>query len=349
MTTRATCHRTMAVAFAGSLVLTACGGGGGGGTEAEGENNPEIEFRAAHAQTPEHPYQTCGLEHMQQVFEENPEANLSMEIFPSAQLGSNEENLEEIQAGTLDMSVPGLGSLTVFDERIGALETAFSVEDQEQLQELVDGEIGTELIEPLRESHNVRIVGPLWALGSRHITANKIVRSPEDLAGVPMRSQQTAASRATTEALGGTPTPVDFSELYLALSQGVVQAQENPIVQIDTANLHEVQDYMMMTGHIVNVSILAMAESTYQELTDEQREVLEEAAQSAAAEVNQCIEDGEEEITQRWEEEGSIEIIPQEELDMEAFRQNAKEVYTGEGSEYADTWGDLYLELTEGQ
>lgn len=288
---------------------------------------------------------------MQQVFEDNPEANLSMETFPSAQLGSNEENLEEIQAGTLDLSVPGLGSLTVFDERVGALETAFSVEDQAQLQELVDGEIGQEILDPLVESHGVRIVGPLWALGSRHITANKKVLSPDDLAGVAMRSQQTAASRATTEALGGTPTPVDFSELYLALSQGVVSAQENPLVQIDTANLDEVQDYLMMTGHIVNVSILAMSDATYQSLTEEQQQVLQEAAESAAAEVDQCIKDAEQEILDEWasQDPPAIEIVPQEEIDMEAFRANAKEVYTGEGSEYADTWGDLYLELTEGQ
>lgn len=343
---RRSAHRTIAVVFAGSLIATSCGGVGG---EAEGDN-PEVELRAAHAQPPDHPYQTCGLEHMQEVLEDNPEANLSMEIFPSAQLGSNEENLEEIQAGTLDLSVPGLGSLTVFDERVGALETAFSVEDQAQLQELVDGEIGEEIIEPLVESHNVRVLGPLWALGSRHITANKKVLSPDDLAGVPMRSQQTAASRATTEALGGTPTPVDFSELYLALSQGVVGAQENPIVQIDTINLQEVQDYLMMTGHIVNVSIVAMSESSYQSLTDEQQQVLEEAADSAAAEVDQCIVEAEEEILAEWESQDppAIEIVPQEEIDMEAFRANAKEVYTGEGSEYADTWGDLYLELTEG-
>lgn len=344
---RSSAHRTIAVVFAGSLILTSCGGGDG---EAEGDN-PEVELRAAHAQTPEHPYQVCGLEQMQQVFEDNPEANLTMETFPSAQLGSNEENLEEIQAGTLDLSVPGLGSLTIFDERVGALETAFSVEDQAQVQELVDGEIGAEIIDPLVESHNVRILGPLWALGSRHITATTEVLSPDDLAGVPMRSQQTAASRATTEALGGTPTPVDFSELYLALSQGVVSAQENPLVQIDTANLDEVQDYLMMTGHIVNVSILAMSESSYQSLTEEQQQVLEEAADSAAAEVDQCIEDAEQEILDEWQstDPPAIEIIPQEELDMEAFRENAREVYTGEGSEYADLWGDLYLELTEGQ
>jgi TRAP-type C4-dicarboxylate transport system substrate-binding protein len=106
----------------------------------------------------------------------------------------------------------------------------------------------------------------------------------------------------------------------------------------------------MMTGHIVNVSILAMSESSYQSLTDEQQQVLEEAADSAAAEVDQCIVEAEEEILAEWESQDppAIEIVPQEEIDMEAFRANAKEVYTGEGSEYADTWGDLYLELTEG-
>jgi TRAP-type transport system periplasmic protein len=344
---RRSAYRAVAVVFAGSLVVSACGGGGG---PADGEN-PEVELRVAHAQTPEHPYQVCGLEHMQQVFEDNPEANLSLQSFPSAQLGSNEENLEEIQAGTLDIAVPGLGSLTVFDERVGALETAFSVESQSQLQELVDGDFGKEIIEPLRDSHNVRILGPLWALGSRHITANKPVRSPADLGGVAIRSQQTAASRATSEALGGTPTPVDFSELYLALSQGVVAAQENPIVQIDTANLHEVQDYLMMTGHIVNVSILATAESTYQSLTPEQQAVLGDAAASAAREVDQCIADAEKKIVEEWgsQDPRAITIIPQEELDMDAFRQNAKEVYTGVGSEYAGTWGDLYLQLTAAQ
>lgn len=343
--TRRSAYRTIAVAFAGSLLVASCAGGGSEG------GNPEVVLRAAHAQTPDHPYQVCGLEHMQKIFKKNPQANLSMETFPSAQLGSNEENLEEIQAGTLDMSVPGLGSLTIFDERVGALETAFSVENQEQLQKLVDGDFGKKIIEPLRESHNVRVLGPLWALGKRHITANKPVHSPDDLAGIAMRSQQTAASRATTEALGGTPTPVDFSELYLALSQGVVGAQENPIVQIDTGKLHEVQKYLMMTGHIVNVSILAMAESTYQSLTDEQKRVVEKAAESAAANVDQCIEEAEQKILDEWQSEDppAIKIIPQEELDMEAFRQNAKKVYTGDGSEYADTWGQLYRELTEGQ
>lgn len=337
-------YGTVAAVIAGSLLGAACGGGG-----APEEENPETELRVAHAQTPDHPYQTCGLEHMQEVFAQHPEVNLSLETFPSAQLGSNEENLEEIQAGSLDLAVPGLGSLTIFDERVGALETAFSVDNQEQIQELVDGELGAEIIEPLRESHNVRVLGPLWALGKRHITANRKVLSPDDLAGVAVRTQQTAASRATTEALGGTPTPVDFGELYLALSQGLVAAQENPLVQIDTANLQEVQDYLIMTGHITNVSILAMAESTYQEMSDEQQRVLEEAAASAASEVNQCIKDAEQQILKEWQSQDppAIEIVPREEVDMEAFRESAKEVYTGEDSPYAETWGELYLELTE--
>ncbi|WP_147917165.1 TRAP transporter substrate-binding protein DctP [Ruania zhangjianzhongii] len=326
----------------GVLLLAACGGGSGGG---DGENEA-VTLRAAHAQDPAHPYQVCGLEFMQDYFADNPEANITLETYPSAQLGSNEENMEELQAGTLDFAVPGIGSLTIFDERVGAVETAFSVEDQEQLQTFVDGDFGTTVLEPLRESANVRVVGPLWALGNRHITANFEVHSPADLQGVPMRSQQTAASRATTEALGGTPTPVDFSELYLSLSQGLVEAQENPLVQIDSANLTEVQDYIMMTSHIVNVSILAMSESSYQNLSADQQQVVDDAAVAAAENVDQCIADGEEEILAAWEEDDAITIIPLEELDIEAFRENALEVYTGEGSEYAELWGETYLEMT---
>lgn len=335
----------LAVVLTAVLLASACAAERS--AEAAPGENPPVELRAAHAQTPDHPYQVCGLEHMQRELADHPQANLSLEIFPSGQLGSNEENLEEIQAGSLDLSVPGLGSLTIFDDRIGALETAFSVEDQQELQDLLDGEIGDELIEPLRTTHNVRILGPLWALGSRHITANRPITSPDDLAGSAMRTQQTASSRATAEALGATPTPVDFGELYLALSQGLVQAQENPLVQIDTANLTEVQRYIMMTGHVVNVSILSMSESTYQELTDEQRQVLEAAADHAAAEVNQCIADAEEEILERWRATDAIEVVGEDELDMDAFREHAREVYTGEDSVYAEDWGELYLELTE--
>jgi TRAP-type C4-dicarboxylate transport system substrate-binding protein len=194
----------------------------------------------------------------------------------------------------------------------------------------------------------MRVLGPLWKLGSRHVTANEPITSPEDLAGKTMRTQDTPSSLATAQALGATPTPIDFSELYLALSQGVVDAQENPLVQINSINLQEVQDYVSMTGHVVNASILALSESTYQSLTPDQQAVLEAAATAAAEEVRLCIDEKEEEILADWasQDPPPVTIIEQDELDMEAFRENAERVYT-EDPNYADLWGELYLEIRE--
>jgi TRAP-type transport system periplasmic protein len=318
--------------------------------DAANGDNPSVTLDIAHAQEPDHPYQTCGLEVMQEYLEGEPEANLEIEIFGGAQLGSNEETMESVQAGTLAGTVPGLGSLTIYDMEIGALETAFAFEDFEHLQEVVDGEIGQELLEPLRDEVNTRILGPLWKLGSRHITANEPILSPDDLAGKTMRSQDTPASLATAESLGATPTPVDFGELYLALSQGVVDTQENPLVQINSIDLQEVQDYVMMTGHVINASVVLVAENIYQDLTQEQQDVLSDAAEFAADEVLTCIDEGEEEILEGWaaEDPPPIEVVEEDEIDMDAFAANAEEVYT-QDDEYGPLWGDLYLEIRDTQ
>lgn len=307
-------------------------------------DNPAVTLRAAHAQPPDHPFQVCGYDTMDEYFRSNPEANITLEVFGGSQLGSNEETMEQVRAGNLDMTIPGLGSLTIFDRRIGAMETAFAFEDFDHVQEIFEGEIGQSLILPLREEFNTRIVGPLWKLGDRHLTGNEIITSPDQIAGKTIRTQDTPASRATGSALGANPVPINFSELYLALSQGVVDHQENPIVQINAINLNEVQDYVMLTGHIVNVTILIVAESTYQSLTESQQGHLEEAARLAAETVNACIDAGEQEIIARWEADGSMTLIPQSEIDMDAFRALAEDIYLND-PELGPLWGELYLAI----
>lgn len=323
--------RTVALIAALAVLPAACGG----------SENDAVTLRAAHVQPPDHPFQVCGYDTMTAYFAANPDANITLEVFGGAQLGSNEESMEQVRAGNLDMTIPGLGSLTIFDRRIGALETAFAFEDFAHVQEVVDGEIGQGLILPLREGFNTRIVGPLWKLGDRHLTGNEIITSPTQLKGKTIRTQDTPASRATGRALGANPVPINFSELYLALSQGVVEHQENPLVQINAINLNEVQDYVMLTGHIVNVTILIVAESTYQSLTESQQGHLEAAAEQAAARVLECIDAGEKEIAAKWAADGSMTLIPQSEIDMDAFRANAEDIYLND-PELGPLWGDLY-------
>jgi tripartite ATP-independent transporter DctP family solute receptor len=348
-------HSRAVVAFtAVALLVAACGGDNGDAPAAPApaptdsstpdEVNPDVTLRAAHAQPPDHPFQVCGYDVMTAYFEANPDSGITLDVFGGSQLGSNEETMEQVRAGNLDMTIPGLGSLTIFDRRIGAMETAFAFEDFDHVQEIFDGEIGQSLILPLRDEFNTRIVGPLWKLGDRHLTGNEVITSPDQLAGKTIRTQDQPASRATGRALGANPVPINFSELYLALSQGVVDHQENPITQINAINLNEVQDYVMLTGHIVNVTILIVAESTYQSLTESQQEHLETAAAQAAARVLECIDEGEQETVARWAADGSMTVVPQSEIDMDAFRANAEDVYLND-PELGPLWGELYLEI----
>lgn len=334
--------RTAALIVALAVLPAACGGSSDEAPAAPpAEGNPAVTLRAAHVQPPDHPFQVCGYDTMTTYFDENADANITLEVFGGAQLGSNEESMEQVRAGNLDLTIPGLGSLTIFDRRIGALETAFAFEDFAHVQEIFDGEIGQDLILPLRDDFNTRIVGPLWKLGDRHLTGNEIITSPTQLAGKTIRTQDTPASRATGSALGANPVPINFSELYLALSQGVVDHQENPLVQINAINLNEVQDYVMLTGHIVNVTILIVAESTYQSLTASQQGHLEAAAEKAAARVLECIDAGEQEIVAKWAADGSMTLVPQSDIDMDAFRAVAEDIYLND-PELGPLWGDIY-------
>ncbi len=345
--------RAAGAIMAVALVTAACGGSDNTGAPsapapaapaAPGVTNPAVTLRAAHVQPPDHPFQVCGYDTMTAYFQANPDSGITLEVFGGAQLGSNEESMEQVRAGNLDMTIPGLGSLTIFDRRIGAMETAFAFEDFDHVQEIFDGEIGQGLILPLREQFNTRIVGPLWKLGDRHLTGNEIITSPTQLAGKTIRTQDTPASRATGRALGASPVPINFSELYLALSQGVVDHQENPITQINAINLNEVQDYVMLTGHIVNVTILIVAESTYLALTESQQGHLEAAAELAAARVLECIDENEKATIAKWAADGSMTVVPQSQIDMAAFRANAEDIYLND-PELGPLWGELYLAI----
>ncbi|UFU06600.1 TRAP transporter substrate-binding protein [Ruania halotolerans] len=328
---RLTRHGVLAALVAGSVAaLAACG------QDAEGG---EVTLRIGHTQGDAHPYQACGIEHLQSELEASG-TGVSVQAFPNAQLGSNEDNLTAIQGGELDGAIPGVGSLSIFDQRVGVLELAFAYDSLNDVQQVMDSELGQEIFEPLRESANVRVLGPLWPLGTRHVTANVPVTSPQDLQGLKLRSQDTPSSRATVEALGASANPINFTELYLALSQGVVDGQENPLNQIDFGKFQEVQEHLSLTGHVQNASTLVVSESSYSSLTAEQQDALDSAANGAQEAVAACIADIDDELLEEWRVTDVIEIVDAEQIDRAAFREQARQVYSD--PQYADIGGDLY-------
>ena len=168
-----------------------------------------------------------------------------------------------------------------------------------------------------------------WSAGARHFTANQPIRAPEDLEGLRMRFPNSPQFLMNAEALGATPTEVAFEELYLALQQGIVDGQENPITNIQAQNFLEVQSHLSLSAHQENSNLVIIG-PVWEELSEEQQEALTAAVDSAVEQVPGCVAEDEEAFLE--EQAGNVEII--DDVDVETFREQAEEYflenYTGE-------------------
>jgi TRAP-type transport system periplasmic protein len=169
--------------------------------------------------------------------------------------------------GHVEMAIAGPSFLATWYEPIGAFDAAYAFHDYDHLMAVAEGEIGAALWEGLREQHGIRVLGT-WFYGVRHITANRPIRRPEDLRGFRLRMPDARVWQATGAALGATPMPVAFAEVYLALQQGLVDGQENPIPTIQAVGFHEVQSHLSLTGHIQSSTQVLIAESLWQRLSE---------------------------------------------------------------------------------
>jgi tripartite ATP-independent transporter DctP family solute receptor len=309
------------------MLSIACGGGEEGSTE----------IRFANVYDPSYPHNDCGFPSVSEQVEEETDGSLTVNNFPASQLGDEAELVESVSAQNLEMAITGPSFLSQYDSRVGVLDAAYVFESVDHMEEVVDGEIGQELWDGLLEEADLRVLGN-WLYGTRHFTTgDQEVQTPEDLAGVSIRVPDAPVYLANVEALGGSPTPVAFDELYLSLQQGAVDGQEGPIPAVAAEGLNEVQDYLMLMEHVQQSTQVIIAEQTWQSLSSEEQEALEGAINSATAEVRGCIEDLEEESLAEWREAGTPQII--EDVDVDAFRELAQEQLP---ERFAEEWGDTY-------
>ena len=302
-------------------------------------------LRFGHVLPVTHPWSTCGIETLTKALEAKPELDLQIEVFPGGQLGSNEELVASVAAGSLDMTLPGVGSVSPYYAPFGVLEAFFAFRDLDHFDRVWNGEIGEELRKGASEA-GISVIGDLWYIGMRQITANKPIRTPEDLKGLTMRSQDTPASFANIRSLGAQPTPIAYGELYLALSQGVVDSQENPTPNILSAKFFEVQDYLSVTNHVPQMGSLLMNKGRWDGLTDAQRAGLTEAANAAASAVKKCISDQEIATLDSWRKDSSMRMKVLDDVDRDAFQEAAQAFFTGPDG---PGWKDLYVKVQEAQ
>ncbi|WP_144018823.1 DctP family TRAP transporter solute-binding subunit [Demequina sp. NBRC 110056] len=291
-----------------------------------------IELTLAHSYTEDQPQHACGA---QVIADEVAAANvgLTVEIFPSSQLGGDADRIASVVSGDIDIDIQGASALGAVYEPISVLDSAFAFDDETHLAAFMASEESGVLIEGFATETGVQTLG-VWSAGARHFTANDPIRTPDDLEGLRMRFPGSPQYLMNAEALGATATEVAYEELYLALQQGTVDGQENPITNIDASNLKEVQDYLSLSAHQLNTNLVIVS-PIWEELSTEQQDALSAATLAAVDAVTACVAEAETETLDAWRAEGEWEIV--DDVDRDAFSEMAvtylEETFTGESLE----------------
>src|SRR5688572_7539491 len=198
---------------------------------------------------------------------------VEVKVFHSSQLGSDEAMIKGIRVGAPEMQIPSTIMSTV-DQRHGVFEMPYLIVSRAHMKKVTESrEVQKALLEPL-PARGVRVLA-FWENGFRHITNNvrPIVR-PEDLKGIKLRVPGGVWRVKMFQAYGANPSPMPFSEVYSALQQGVMDAQENPFSQIASAKFQEVQKFLSLTGHVYTPAYLIVSEDFWKKLPKDVQDTL---------------------------------------------------------------------------
>lgn len=268
-----------------------------------------------------------------ELVKEKSGGTVEIEVYPSSTLGNDRDLIEGMQLGSVDFALVA-GVLSNFYQPYSILELPYLFRDKEHLEKVLYGDVGKKLQDELLANAQIRGL-QFWLRGPRELTANRKIEKVEDLKGLKIRVPEIPASIAAWKAMGASPTPMAFGEVYSSLQTGVIDAQENPFALISSNKLQEVQKYLMLTDHVFGYVQLTMSDITYQKLTKEQQQAVEEAAKEATAFENDLVAKDEVALLEKLKKDG-MEVV---ELDTAPFMEKAKTVH----GEFAQKYGqELY-------
>ncbi|HEY7905156.1 MAG TPA: TRAP transporter substrate-binding protein [Casimicrobiaceae bacterium] len=249
--------------------------------------------------------------------------------YGSSQLGGDKEMIQKLKLGTLDMALPS----TVMSSEVdlfGMFEMPYIVKDRAHMAR-IEKEIFWPSLEPAAQKKNLQVLA-VWENGYRHLTNNKRpIKVPDDLKGIKLRVPEGKWRVKMFEAYGANPSPMKFSELFTALQTGVMDGEENPLTQIYSAKLQEVQKYLSLSGHVYTPAYLTVGTQHWATLPADVRKTLEDAAKETQAYVYATAVKDEGDLLEKLKSAG----MQVNEVDKTAFINASKTIYDEFGKEVA--------------
>ena len=236
-------------------------------------------LKLAHGLDTTHPVH-AGMVYMKEKLAEKSDGKLQIEIYPSQQLGTERQALELLQIGSLAMTKTSGAVMENFAPKIKALSLPYVFRDRQHAYNVQDGKVGRELL-LASEKFRLRGLGYFDAGQRSFYTKDRSINNPSDLDGLKIRVQESVMAMNLVRALGGSPTPISYGELYTALQQGVVDGAENNPPSFISSRHYEICKYYSLNEHTAVPDILVIGTAAWNRLTQQEQTWLQEAADEA--------------------------------------------------------------------
>lgn len=310
-------------------LLAACESGGNNDTAGE----EPVVIQIGYENHPGEPIDLA-VNKWKELIEERSNGTMKVELFPSSQLGSKDEIIDQMLAGS---PVITLADGAFYAERgvpdFGITFGPYFFESWDEIWRLIESDWWKEQTDKL-EANGIKMLTANWIYGERHTLTTKPVRTVEDLKGMKIRVPNNLIQVKGFEVLGASPTPLALGEVYTSLQQGVIEGVENPLPVLYNGRFHEVAKYLTLDGHIKNATTWITGTAFFDTLTEEQQNILMETGNEAGLYNNELVEALDEEMVEKFKAEG-VEII---EVDSSEFAEAAKGFY--ELPEFTSIWSE---------
>lgn len=291
-----------------ALTLAACGDDEGNG----GEGGEELTLRLGHSYGVDS-LQNRSAEQLAENVSEASDGRITIEVFPSSQLGSWEEMQEGLEIRSVDIVIESVGSLERYTDLAAIEGVPFLYRDADHFFEVWDGEIGEDIIGQIRDDSGFLLLGQMYR-GPRVLNSTRPVEDLDSLSGLKLRvpTQQTYID--TWEALGAAPTPLALNEVFSGIEQGAIEGQENPIDVVRYNSFYEVAPYVTNTNHLYGNFHFQVWGDTYDSWDPELRDILDEEIDAISADYRE---------TSLQEQADNIEFLEENGVEFFEIEQSA--------------------------
>ena len=274
-----------------------------------------------------HPY-NLGLVKMGELINEKTNGAVKLDVFGNSQLGGERDLIEGLQLGSVQVTCVSTAPLSGFTDMFLVFDLPFIFETTEQARAVMDSEVGEQILHSVDEQG---LVGLAWfENGFRNVTNNvKPVTVPDDLKGIKIRTMENPIHMAAFKVMGADPTPMAMGDVFTALQQGTIDAEENPVPIVETNKFYEVQKYISMTGHLFSPAPVFIGKDYFESLPAEYQDAIKEAADEATPYQREQIDEqnvsGLESLKSNGMEANEVEKAPFQDATKSVYDEYVKE------------------------